>query len=114
MSTHEEIKIWAWIVAVVASSNWVFGNRSVFGRDLTIRSSNFWRITRWLGLVVFVLGIAPLSQFGQNGFLAWASIIGAFVMLIGTARKRVRHADATHQKRDAAELPATRLQSKSK
>lgn len=89
MTAHEEIATWAWLIAIVAGSNWAFADRSAFGRELNLRSGKLWRMTRWIGLALFVLAIGIRTQMDGGRVLPALAILGALLMLIGTARKRV-------------------------
>ncbi len=90
MPAHEEITTWAWVIAILAGSNWAFGNRSAFGRELNLRPGPLWRTTRWIGLILFVFAVVIQTQMDDSRFLPTVAILGAILMIIGTARKRVQ------------------------
>ena len=97
MPVHEAAATWASIIAIVAGSNWAFGNRSTFGRELNLRSGNLWRMTRWAGLAFFVLAVALQAQNGGSRILPAFAVLGALLMVIGTARKRVQKPAPIHK-----------------
>ena len=101
MEVHEHITNWAWLVALIAGSNWVFGNRTTSGRELILRSGPFWRIFRWGGLAIFALAIAIQTLLDGHQGLATLALVGTFMMMVGTARKRIRQASPAHEKRTA-------------
>jgi len=90
MSVHQQLTHWAYIIAIAASANGAFGNRSVMGDALRLRAGRFWRLTRYVGLTLFVLGVVGQNLPDGNPTLALIAILGASGMAVGTARKRVR------------------------
>lgn len=93
MPLHEETLNLAAFFAIGSGLNWVWGDRSVLGRHLVLRSGIAWRITRWTGLALFIVGNLAYQFLAEaetaKGSLAWLALIGTFLMSIGTARKPV-------------------------
>jgi hypothetical protein len=89
MNNLEQISTIAFGLAVVALFNWLTGDRSFRGSELMIRQGAFWVGCRWFGLGVWLATVVATSQ--DDFLLESAGLIGAFILLFGTARKTIRH-----------------------
>ena len=85
MTIAEEISTVADLLAVLALINWVGGDRSIRGRDLLIRRGAVWVALRWIGLGAWIATFPASGH--QDLWLDCAGVVGAVLLLLGTARQ---------------------------
>jgi hypothetical protein len=88
MNRPEEIATLGSVLAVVALVNWSLSDRSFRGWNLALRRGPLWVGCRWFGLGLW--SAAAIASSPDDLPLELAGLVGALILLFGTARIRLK------------------------
>ena len=74
------------LIFLVAIVSWVLGSRLLLGRWFPLRREKPWVLARWFGLILMMTALACGSR--VEAIFPVIALLGAFLVLGGTVRKR--------------------------
>ena len=96
MNLPQDITAAAFGLAVIAIVNWLLADRSFRGRELLIRRGSFWVGCRWFGLGLWIASMLATSPTDPR--LAIVGLVGALMLLLGSARTSQKESDQLRQR----------------
>jgi hypothetical protein len=86
MTRPEEIATLGAVLAVLGLVNWLLSDRAFRGRKLSLRRGPPWVACRWFGLGLW--SATAIAGSPDDLPLELAGLVGALILLFGTARTR--------------------------